>query len=47
MCKEEIGLLVAMMGLWAAFVRRRWWLGLGAAVAGVGWFLLSVQVIIP
>jgi uncharacterized membrane protein len=47
MCKEEIGLLVAMMGLWAAFVRRRWWLGLGVFVAGGGWFLLSVQAIIP
>jgi uncharacterized membrane protein len=47
MCKEEIGLLVAAMGLWAAFVRRRRWLGLGTAVAGVGWFLLCVQVIMP
>jgi hypothetical protein len=36
-----------MMGLWAAFVRRRWWLGLGTVVAGVGWFLISVQVIMP
>jgi uncharacterized membrane protein len=47
MCKEEIGLLVVMMGLWAAFVRRRWWLGLGTVLAGAGWFLLSVQVIMP
>lgn len=47
MCKEEIGLLVAMMGLWAFFVRKRRWLGLGAVVAGGGWFLLCVQVIMP
>jgi uncharacterized membrane protein len=47
MCKEEVGLLVAMMGLWAAAVRRRWWLGLGAFIAGAGWFLLAVQGIIP
>jgi uncharacterized membrane protein len=47
MCKEEIGLLVAAMGLWAACVRRRRGLGLGTAVAGVGWFLLCVQVIMP
>jgi uncharacterized membrane protein len=47
MCKEEIGLLVAMMGLWAAFVRRRWRLGLGTFVAGVGWSLVSVQGIMP
>ncbi len=47
MCKEEVGLLVAMMGLWAAFVRRRWWLGLGVTVAGLGWSLLALMVIAP
>jgi uncharacterized membrane protein len=47
MCKEEIGLLVAMMGLWAALVRRRWALGLGTAVAGAGWSLLCFVVIMP
>ncbi len=47
LCKEEIGLLVAMMGLWALIVRRRWWVGLGAVLAGAGWFLLCVQVIMP
>jgi uncharacterized membrane protein len=47
LCKEEIGLLVAMMGLWAAIVRRRWRLGLATTVAGVAWFLVCVQVIMP
>jgi uncharacterized membrane protein len=47
MCKEEIGLLVAMMGLWAALVRRRWALGLGMALAGAGWSLLCFVVIMP
>ncbi len=47
LCKEEIGLVVMMMGLWAAVVRRRWWLGLGVAAAGLGWSLLAVQVIMP
>jgi uncharacterized membrane protein len=47
MCKEEMGLLVAMMGLWAAFVRRRWILGLGVAVASAGWSFLSALVIMP
>jgi uncharacterized membrane protein len=47
MCKEEIGLLVAMMGLWAAVVRWRWRLGLGTAVAGAGWSLLCVRAIMP
>ena len=47
MTKEEIGLLVAMMGLWAAIFRRRWALGLGVAAAGAGWSLLSFAVIMP
>ncbi len=51
MCKEEIGLTVAMMGLWAAVARRRrsdrWWVGIGAMLAGGGWFLLCVRVIMP
>jgi uncharacterized membrane protein len=46
-CKEEIGLLVAMLGLWAALVRRRWVLGLGVALAGAGWSLLCFAVIMP
>jgi uncharacterized membrane protein len=45
--KEEVGLLVAMMGLWAALVRRRWALGLGVAAAGLGWSLLCFTVIMP
>ena len=47
MCKEEIGLLVAMMGLWALAVRRQARLGLGAFVAGAGWSLLCFTVIMP
>jgi uncharacterized membrane protein len=47
MCKEEVGLLVAMMGLWAALVRRRWALGLGTFVVAAGWSLFSFMVIMP
>ena len=47
MTKEEIGLLIAMMGLWAALVRRRWALGLGVAVTGLGWSALCFTVIMP
>jgi uncharacterized membrane protein len=47
MTKEEVGLLVAMMGLWAALVRRRWALGLGVAAAGAGWSLFCFAVIMP
>ena len=41
-CKEEMGLLVAMLGLYAALVQRRWRLGLLTFVLGVGWSLLAV-----
>jgi uncharacterized membrane protein len=47
MCKEEVGLLVAMMGLYAAAIRRQPRLGLGAFVAGAGWSLLCFTVIMP
>jgi uncharacterized membrane protein len=47
MCKEEVGLAVAMMGLWAALVRRRWALGLGTFVVALGWSLLCFAVIAP
>jgi uncharacterized membrane protein len=47
LCKEEISLLVTMLGLYAALFRRRWILGMTLAAVGVGWFLLCVQVILP
>ncbi|MGD8792964.1 MAG: DUF2079 domain-containing protein, partial [Anaerolineae bacterium] len=47
MCKEEVGLVVAMMGLWAAIVRRRWLLGSATFVAALGWSLLCVAVVTP
>jgi len=47
LCKEEIGPLVAMLGLWAAFRRRRWALGLGVALVGAGWSLLCFAFIMP
>jgi len=47
MCKEEIGLLVAMMGLWAALVRRRRGLGQAVFASAAGWSLLCFAVIMP
>jgi uncharacterized membrane protein len=47
LCKEEIGLLVAMLGLWAALARRHRVLGLGVALAGTGWSLLCFAFIMP
>ena len=45
--KEEIPLLIAMMGLYAAFVQRRWRLGLAVAAASALWSLIAVLVIVP
>lgn len=44
--KEEVGLLVAMLGL-VFLLRRRWYAGFMAIICGVGWFLMSVLLIIP
>jgi uncharacterized membrane protein len=46
-CKEEIPLLVAMMGLYLILRRRRWKLGLTTFLVCVAWFLVAVQVVIP
>ncbi|HEY66067.1 MAG TPA: DUF2079 domain-containing protein [Caldilineae bacterium] len=46
-CKEEMPLLVAMMGLYAAFVQPRPRLGLPVAAIGVTWFLIAAFVIVP
>lgn len=45
--KEGIVLIVAMMGLYAVFVQRRPWWGIPIFLLGTGYFLLTVQVIIP
>jgi len=46
-CKEDMGLVVAMLGLYAGLVQRRWkWAGL-SALAGVAWFGIAVFGIQP
>ncbi|MDQ4105639.1 MAG: DUF2079 domain-containing protein [Actinomycetota bacterium] len=45
--KEEVVLLVAMMGLYALFVEKRPRWGLPIFLAGTGYFLLIMQVVIP
>jgi len=44
--KEEVGLLVAMMGLYL-LIRRRWYAGFMAVACGLGWFLVCTLWIIP
>lgn len=46
MTKEEIGLIIGMMGLYALLIQRRRF-GLLPFCAGVGWFLLILEVISP
>lgn len=45
--KEEIGLLVALMGLYAIVVQRRHRFGVAVAVVGAGWSIVAFEVIIP
>lgn len=47
LCKEEISLLVMMLGLYAAVFCRRRVLGATLATVGMGWFVLCVWVILP
>jgi uncharacterized membrane protein len=47
LCKEEVGLVVAMMGLWAALVRRQRVVGLATSAGALGWSLLCFGLIMP
>jgi uncharacterized membrane protein len=44
--KEEVGLVVACLGVWA-LVGRRPLTGMLCLIGGIGWFLVSLAVIIP
>jgi uncharacterized membrane protein len=46
-CKEDMPLLVAMLGLYALLVLRQWRVGLLTIVAAATWFLLAVGWIMP
>ncbi len=46
-CKEEIGLVVAMFGVWALVFQWRWRSGLALFLIGVTWFGLAYAVIMP
>jgi uncharacterized membrane protein len=45
--REEIGLVVAGLGIWYAIGRRRWATGAAIAIAGVAATLVAVDVVIP
>jgi uncharacterized membrane protein len=46
-CKEEMPLLVVMLGLYALILQRNWRVGSAAIALGIAWFVLAVYVIIP
>jgi uncharacterized membrane protein len=46
-CKEEMGLTVAMLGLFIALWRRHWRIGGLTLLAGLAWFWLAVFVVQP
>jgi uncharacterized membrane protein len=46
-CKEEVPLLVALLGLWTAIFQRRWKSGLTMTVIAAAWFVIGFKVIIP
>jgi uncharacterized membrane protein len=46
-CKEEMALLVAMLGLYALAIRGKWLAGLATIALAALWFVLAVGVIMP
>jgi hypothetical protein len=46
-CKEDMPLLVAMLGLYAMLFRRKWAVGLITLACSAAWFLLAVGWIMP
>jgi uncharacterized membrane protein len=46
-CKAVLSLTVAAMGFWLLVFEKRRFCGIFALIAGISWFLISSQVIIP
>ena len=46
-CKEALSLTVVAMGVWLLICEKKRWCGAIAIFAGIIWFLISTQVIIP
>jgi uncharacterized membrane protein len=47
LAKEEIGFVVAAMGVWYALSRRRAWTGGVTAALGTAWSIIAIAVVIP
>ncbi|MEQ8539248.1 MAG: DUF2079 domain-containing protein [Coleofasciculus sp. D1-CHI-01] len=46
-CRDALSLTVAAMGFWLLVFERKRWFGGMALAAGIAWFLIATQVIIP
>lgn len=46
-CKEEMPLLIVMLGIYALVLQRNWRVGLTTIGVGVVWFIVALYVIIP
>jgi len=46
-CKEETPLLISMMGLYLAFVKREWKVGSLTIFGGLAWSLTALYIVIP
>ncbi|MGK7875885.1 MAG: DUF2079 domain-containing protein [Xenococcaceae cyanobacterium] len=46
-CRAVLSLTVAAMGLWLLLFEKKRWYGAIALFAGIAWFLIATQVIIP
>ena len=47
MCKEEVGLIVAGLGIYIFFIQRRYRLGSVVTLFGIAWTAMLIQVVIP
>ena len=46
-CKEEMPLLLVMLGFYALLLQRNWRVGTAAMALGAVWFIVAVYIIIP
>src|SRR5258706_747571 len=44
-CKEEIAGIIAMLGLWALLLQRRWRVGVGLVTLAIGWTVVGLIVV--
>ena len=46
-CKEDISLIIVLLGVYIVLIRRKWLPGVLTTLAGLLWFVIAVYVVIP